>query len=249
VKAFTLDCWSRKKIDLPILLAAVSALRTQNVAHIVEAHRKPQRLFISINEVVNFSQPIIIRLADVGSIPDIDAFCQKANKIDWNPNWHMDLHYMQEHGSITPNALASACKTLFFDSVTDLTVQGISGSQELPFYRQLLEQMPALRSLTVRHFGHSKSSASAIVKAIRPSKNLEMKQLSDLCFDRLHFKQSSKRSSGTHDITGLTKMFEKRDKMGLRLPSLTLIRCSSSPKEGLKSLKDNVIRMGVNCSM
>jgi hypothetical protein len=249
VKAFTLDCRAHRKTDFPILLAAVFALRTQNEADIGVAQRKPQRLFISINEVVNFSQPIIIRLADVGSIPDIDTFCQKANKIDWNPNWHMDLHYMQEHGSITPNALASACKTLCLDSVTDSTVQGISGSQKFPFYRQLLGQMPALHSLTVRHFGHSKSSASAIVKAIRPSKNLQMKQLSDLRFDRLHFKQSSRRSGGTHDITGLTKMFEKRDKMGLRLPSLTLIQCSSSPKDGLKSLKDDVIRMGVNCSM
>jgi hypothetical protein len=250
VKAITLCCTgSQAKTDFHVLLAAVSALRAKNGAEMSALLQNPQRLFISIEEGAHYSQPMVIRLAEAGSTSDSDteAFCQSVNNIRWNPNWHMDFNYTanQEHGRNTPNDVASVCRALRLDNVTDATVQGISGPGDLSCYKQLFGQMPVLRSLTVRSTHYS--SPSAIIKAILANKNIEVRALSALRFEGLQFdRRTGKRSGQGQNIAGLVKVFERRRKMGLHLPSLTLVGCTSSNQGGLENLKNDVIRMGVN---
>jgi len=127
---------------------------------------------------------MVVQLAEEESTRGTNAFCRSDNNIRWNLHWHMDFHYkvIQKHSSITPFEVIYVCRALCLDSVTDVTVQGISGPGDLTFYKELLGQMPALRSLVMRHLKPD-SSTSALIKVILHSKIHEMKDLSGLCLE------------------------------------------------------------------
>ncbi|OAX38479.1 hypothetical protein K503DRAFT_159501 [Rhizopogon vinicolor AM-OR11-026] len=237
VKACTLVCTSRDKTELPDLLAAVSALLAQN-KEISALLQRPHRLFINMGELS--SRKMTVRMAETEYCGGIEAFCQPKN-VTWNPNWHMALSYTASlYGSITLNKIASVCKVLCLDGVTDATLQRISGSGVSLFCKEFIGKMPALRSLTV-----CRTLASAIFKAIQPSKSFRLEGLSQLCFEGLVFKQNRSRFGRNQDITELKRVFRTRGKMGLNLPRLKLIQCTS-PGGDLNNLRSAVIRMGVN---
>ncbi|OJA12145.1 hypothetical protein AZE42_05144 [Rhizopogon vesiculosus] len=119
VKACTLVCTSRNKEKLPVLLAAVSALFAQN-KEISAFLQRPHQLFINMEELS--SRKMTVRMAETEYSGGIEAFCQ-PNNVTWNPNWHMALSYRtSKYGSITLNDIASVCKVLCLDGVTDATL-------------------------------------------------------------------------------------------------------------------------------
>ncbi|KAG1741450.1 uncharacterized protein EDB91DRAFT_1248004 [Suillus paluster] len=225
VKAFTLGCSFPTIIEFPGLLATVSALRAQNAAEVEAYLQRLHRLFISIRHKSNYRLPsLVIRLAEMESALDTNAFCNQGGNACWNPNWHLVFHYaVPQWGRVTPDDVASICKVLWLDSVTDATVQSSAG--ELWFRQKLIGQMmSALRSLSIR------DSTLAVGTP----------------FEELKFKQRRKHAWWRGDITDLTKTFEQRGRMGLNLPSLKLVRCVSERGDALESLKQAAIRMGVN---
>ncbi|OJA12138.1 hypothetical protein AZE42_05137 [Rhizopogon vesiculosus] len=240
VKACTLVCTSRDKEELPVLLAAVSALFAQN-KELSALLQRPQQLFINMGELS--SRKMTVRMAETEYSGGIEAFCQ-PNNVTWNPNWHLALSYTTlEYGSITLNDIASVCKVLCLDGVTDATLQRICGPGVSLFCKEFIGKMPALRSLTV-----CRTFASAIFKAIQPSEGFRLEGLSQLCFEGLVFKQNRSQFGRNQDITELKKVFRTRNKMGLNLPRLKLIKCTS-PGGDLNNLRSAVIRMGVNYTM
>ncbi|OJA12139.1 hypothetical protein AZE42_05136 [Rhizopogon vesiculosus] len=238
VKEFTLTCSGHAKPDfkLPVLLAGVSALRLRNKPK-MSLLLRPHQLFISMGEDVH-SFSMVIRMAETMYSQDTTSSdsirCQ-------NHNWYIDFTYKTRYDSITVKGPTSVCKALCLDSVTDVTLQRISGSGVSAFCHALIEKMPALRSLTVRC-----SCTSAIIKAIQPSEIFQLEELSELCFEKLDFKDQSKQPGRDQDIIALIKVFRKRDEMGLNLPSLKLIECTSSGGNGLHDLKNTVMEMGVD---
>ncbi|OJA12143.1 hypothetical protein AZE42_05142 [Rhizopogon vesiculosus] len=156
VKEFTLTCSACMKTDfkLPVLrnlLAGVSALRLQNKE--MGLLLRPHQLFINMGEDVH-SFSMVIQMAE--KVYSQDTTSSSSIRCQ-SQDWYIDFTYKIQEGSITLTGPTYVCNALCLDSVTDVTLQRISGSGVSTFCKALIEKMPALRSLAV---GNHKSDSA-----------------------------------------------------------------------------------------